>query len=257
MPNSLSKTLKKNRLLLLLLLPGFTFACGSSQERALEEEVQTVDSVQTAPVSPTQPNTDKITGLIRSSGLQPQEAQALGLSQGGYQLISQEAYFLEGHDSLKAYLGECITLSGQQKDWETVERNEGAQTTYNRRLFVVEGVYPENYATCYFSDTLAGQPQGRAVNYSGTVERMQRPAPDIAYDYQLRLQEPYRDANHPVEPGKLVKTLPLFAPDFEVMRSLETAVRRNIPLQIKGRQQQGYAEREAVWVISADTLILR
>lgn len=199
----------------------------------------------------------EITGLLKTSGLQPDEAQALGLKSGNYQLISQTAYFLEGHDSLKAYLGQCLTVSGSvAPEWKDNPAQIGEQTTYNRSLFVIDEVHPQLFSYCHFSDTTLRQPQGREVTYSGKVERMQRPAPDIAYDYQLRLLKPYRDVNHPVQPGKLVQALPLVTADFSVLSALETALNQDSPLQIRGVQHQGYAESQAVWIVAADSTAL-
>ena len=246
----------KINVLFLSLLLTFASACGSSDERAAEEGQQ-IDSTLIPPSARPDPEKigeNQITGLLQTSGLQPQEAEALGLSRVRYQLISQDAYFLEGGDNLEAYLGQCVLLTGKEKKWEEVAAKAAEQTTYNRKLFVVEEVHPKMYSRCHFSDTLSGQPQGKEVVYKGKVERMQRPAPDIAYDYKLRLQKPYRDPNHPVQPGKLVETLPLFTASFDVLSKLEASVRQNVVLQVKGRQQQGYAEQEAVWVVAADSL---
>ena len=236
------------------------FRCGNPEERAVQTNKlspDTLNNQQTAVITEHADSHNKITGLLQTSGLQPDEAKALGIRGGHYQLISQQAYFLEGHDSLKAFLGQCLTLSGAMAEgWEENPQQLNGQTTYNRRLFVVERVHPQLYSYCHFSDTLNRQPQGREVTYTGQVERMQRPAPDIAYDYQLRLQKPYRDANHPVQPGRLVQTLPLSTVDFEVLSKMEAAVRQKKRLRIQGVQHQGYAESQAVWVVAADSLAL-
>ncbi len=240
-------------LLFTFCLPG----CGNSGDRTAEEQTAT-DTTQAASPKGVGLNMDgptQITGLLQTSGLQPHEAKALGLPEGGYQLISQSAYFLKGSDTLAAFLGQCVTLSGQmQEDWQQEQR--GGQTTYNRGLFVAEEVHPQLYSYCHYTDTLDARPQGNSIAYTGQVERMQRPAPDIAYDYQLRLQEPYRDQNHPVTPNKLVQTLPLVPGNFDVLSALETAVRQKRQLRIEGIQHQGYAESQAVWVTVADSLAL-
>lgn len=240
-----------------LFLSVCLFSCGGSDDRSLEEGAMR-DTLQTTPpdVGPNIDGPTQITGLLQSSGLQPHEAKALGLPVDGYQLISQTAYFLKGHDSLQAFLGQCITLNGKmQQEWGKGS-TEGGQTTYNRKLFVVEEVHPQLYSYCHYSDTTATQPQGKEIAYSGQVERMQRPAPDIAYDYQLRLQKPYRDQNHSVQPGMLVRTLPLETASFDVLSLLEAAVRQNKTVRIQGVQYQGYAEHQAVWVTAADSLAL-
>lgn len=227
-------------------------ACGASPESQRQEGAQ-VDAVQPAPNPQAGSAGTTLTGLLQSSGLSAKEAHALGLGTPHYQLLTgKQAFFLTGHDSLKTWLGHCLSLKGQQKDWETVKEKAAEQTTYGRLFFVVEAAKPQAFGACYFPDTLSAQAQGREVQYSGKIKRMQRPAPDIAYDYSIALQEPYRDPNHPIEPGMLVKKLPLFTGSFELLQKLEEAVRENNSVQIQGRQQQGYAEQEAVWVFSVD-----
>ncbi|AHM62166.1 hypothetical protein D770_19575 [Flammeovirgaceae bacterium 311] len=242
-----------------LLFTFYLLGCGGSADRSAEEQTATDTAQRESPVG-TGLNVDgptQITGLLQTSGLQPHEAKALGLPEGGYQLLSQTAYFLKGSDTLKAYLGQCITLSGQmQEGWQQEQEQSGEQTTYNRGLFVVDEIHPQLYSYCHYTDTLLTQPQGREITYNGQVERMQRPAPDIAYDYQLRLQKPYRDENNPVAPGSLVHTLPLIPGSFEVLSTLEAAVRQDKQLRIEGIQHQGYAESQAVWVTAADSLAL-
>ncbi|WP_040397334.1 hypothetical protein [Cesiribacter andamanensis] len=238
---------------MLILLAG-QLSCGAPQEEneaarssadSLAPQAQAAESL---PQPGRLPDTDtRITGLLQSSGLQPQEARALGIADAAYQLISQHAYFLQGTDSLQYFVGQCVTLTGQlQANWP---QEADRQTAYGRRLFRVEQITPHPFSVCHYSDTSATQPQGREVTYTGTVARMQRPAPDIQYDYQLRLRQPYRDDNHPIAPGQLVRSLPLVAGDFEVLSRLEQSVRTEAEVQVRGIQHQGYAEQQAVWIV--------
>lgn len=235
--------------------------CGTSSEESATTDTLAVEpppqsQLEGSRGAPTSEN--QISGILQSSGLSPAEARTLGLEGVAYQLLSQQAYFLQGSaDSLQQYLGQCVTLTGKLlQNWDDSLQQHQSHTTYNRQLFKVEAIHPQLYSYCHFSDTTAAQPAGREVTYMGTVARMQRPAPDIAYDYALTLQQPYRDQNHPIQPGKLVRTLPLVTTDFEVLRALEEAVQTGRNLQLKGIQHQGYAEQEAVWVNQADSLNL-
>lgn len=235
-------------------------ACGSSDENNADRTPPGDTLQRTSPAANVEAPTtqNQVTGVLRTSGLQPDEAKALGLSTDNYQVISQMAYFIEGPDSLEAYLGKCLKLVGTMvaEEQENASGRQHEQTTYGRKRFIVEGIEVQPNSLCYYSDTTQRHPQGREVAYTGFVERMQRPAPDIAYDYQLRLQKPYRDANNPYQPGKLVQSLPLGSADFEVLNTLEDAYRQKNRLRIQGVQYQGYAESEAVWVLAADSLAL-
>ncbi len=236
------------------VLSALLLACSTADEKNAEAN-STADTLGPAPAvtaDQVADSTNKIMGVLYYSGLQPDEAKALGLKNYTYQLVSQAAYFLEAPDSLAAYLGQCLTLSGMVAEgWKEGPAQVGGQHTYNRKLFIVEGVQQQAFDECYYADTLSTQPQGRAVTYIGQVERMQRPAPDIAYDYLLLLQKPYRDANNPVQPGKLVRQLPLVAGKFEIYSTLEEAIEQKVPIRIRGVQHRGYAESEAVWVEAA------
>ncbi|MBW3544133.1 MAG: hypothetical protein KY428_00810 [Bacteroidetes bacterium] len=243
-----------------LLSAAFSFwllSCGNVDERSSEVQ-HTIDSLQT-PTPPSEtPDTARhlqISGFLQSSGLQPDEAKALGIKHNAYQLIADNAYFLEGPDSLAKYVGQCLTLSGQvASGWEEGPEQIDGQYTYNRLLFIVEGVNLQPVSHCFFTDSLSSRPQGRSVTYLGQVERMQRPAPDIAYDYQLRLQKPYRNPNDPLQPGRLVRQLPLTAVRLEILSTIENALRDNNLVRVRGIQYQGYAESEAIWVEAAEEL---
>ena len=78
---------------------------------------------------------------------------------------------------------------------------------------------------------------------------MLRPAPDIAYDYALRLEEPFRDPNHSVEPGKLVEELPLFVSRQEDVEKIEQAIAQGRTVSVEAALVQGYAERKALQVV--------
>lgn len=229
-------------------------SCGSADERSAGSPPST-DSLQAPPPATATPHVTgdvQISGLLRSGGLQPDEAKALGVKANAYQLIAGEAYFLDGPDSLAKYEGQCLTLSGQvASGWEEGPEQKNGQYTYKRKLLMVEAAVLEAMDHCYYADTLTTRPTGRNVIYLGMVERMQRPAPDIAYDYQLRLQKPYRNPNDPVQPGRLVRMLPLTTTNFELLSTLEKAVREKQQLRVRGIQHQGYAESEAIWVEAA------
>lgn len=246
--------------LVFILLLCELMACGGSGESTADEN-SVADTSQ--PVRPQDAlalpadTLDQITGLLQTSGLQSDEAKALGITHGRYQLLSQTPYFLDGPDSLETYLGQCLQISGKfAADRTDTASQEVGQASYGRKIFIVESVVLQPSAHCFYSDSAAVQPQGREVTYTGLIARMERPAPDIAYDYELQLQKPYRDANNPNQPGKLVQRLPLVSDNFEVLNSLEQALRQKRRMHIRGVQHQGYAEREALWIVVADSLAL-
>jgi hypothetical protein len=73
-------------------------------------------------------------------------------------------------------------------------------------------------------------------------------AADIAYDYVF-LGEPYRDENHPEEPGKLVADLPLVVYRPDKLNKLEEALADNKPVVVEAARLSGYAESTVLHVV--------
>lgn len=188
---------------------------------------------------------EAFTGRLYTSGLSPEEVEKLGLDWPVYQVVGSENYFFSAPDSLQDYLGRCVALAGNVKEaWEEEQETINGQTTYERSALHVTAVDPLPYARCTEPEVAESQQleAGDLEVYSGTLRRMVRPAPDIAYDYALQLDEPYRDENHPVEPGKLVTELPLVVYRPDKLNKLEEALADNKPVTVEAAREPGYAE---------------
>ncbi len=135
-----------------------------------------------------------ITGVVRASGLSPDEKTKLGLHFSDYQLTDLNlpikdaktalGYFLEtDNPELAKLLGQCVSFRGLPKN---------IQTTYERLAFqplAIQNLYPY-YCNPYKSTPLSGQPEGNKRTYQGTITHFPRPVPDVAFDYQLILEKP-------------------------------------------------------------------
>lgn len=220
------------------------WACNSKESAA----PVTAPAAEEVPV--VQPD---FTGRLYTSGLSPFEVEKLGLEPPVYQLSGRESFFFSGNDSLRAYIGSCLGIGGRiRKNWENFPDQVNGQYTYGRGALEVHEleVLGENGCRLAEEAETAIVPEGAPEVYSGTIKRMVRPAPDIAYDYAFMPDKPWQDENHPVEPGKWVKELPLVSFEAGVTGKLESALRKNEKVKLKAWRQQGYAEQTVLHIDS-------
>ncbi len=224
----------------------FLFGCNSQQEDKQEREPLDAAPERVAAADP------DYSGRLYTSGLSPEEAEKLQLQWPVYQIVGSKNYFLSGPDTLQHYLGRCLALHGEVKQgWEGQPEYVNGQTTYNRTALAVRTIAPLPFAACPGQE-VAQEEQSEPGNlkaYSGKLRRMVRPAPDIAYDYALQLDEPYRDKNHPIEPGKLVTELPLVVFRNDKLNKLEEALAANKTVVIEAAREPGYAESTVLRVV--------
>lgn len=206
---------------------------------------------ESTPPPPGQINTNAeastLTGLLQSSGLQPSEAAALGLPDSGFQLISQQAYFLVSEQNLSPYWGQCVSLQGELLNAPNSSDTGGVSYLYNRLIFRVTSVTPRVFSYCAYSDSSVQAANQPLNTFRGRLARRFRPAPDIAYDYVLTEVEGPRE----LEAARPEAPLNLFAENFEVLSSLENAVRTRQMVRLKAREERGYAEHIVLVVAEA------
>lgn len=221
------------------------YACSPQQGDNREEESPAAAQNQVVEPDP------EYSGRLYTSGLSPEEVERLELEWPVFQVVGSENYFFSGPDTLQEYIGRCVALDANVKpNWLGSTEYINDQTTYNRSALEVNSIDPLPYAMCTEPEVPEEeQPDaGDLSAYRGKLRRMVRPAPDIAYDYALQLEEPYRDENHPEEPGKLVTELPLvvFRPDK--INKLEEALADDKTVVVEADQVTGYAEATALRV---------
>ena len=190
------------------------------------------------------------TGRLYTSGLSAQEADALALTEPVYQLVGAESFFFTGSDSPQEYLGQCLRVEGPiRSGWEDRPDRLNQQFTYGRAALEVHGILLQEPRACLAFPMPEGNQQAMEVkNYSGELRRMERPAPDIAYDYLLVLEEPFVDEYHPVQPGQLVRELPLSLSTAEQLQFIEESLRQKKRVNLQAALVQGYAERKVLQV---------
>lgn len=167
---------------------GLTFFCLVACGEQNDEE-------ERAPPGGGQETGADYTGRLYTSGLSPEEVEKLPLQWPVYQVVGSESYFFSGADTLQDYLGRCVALTASTREgWEDSQETINGQTTYNRSALTVTAIKPLPYAQCTEPEVAEEEQAdpGELEVFSGQLRRMVRPAPDIAYDYALQLDRPYR-----------------------------------------------------------------
>lgn len=219
---------------------------GCTQQNDQEEKEPPADGQEA--VMETEPD---FTGRLYTSGLSPEEVEKLPLEWPVYQIVGSESYFFSGTDTLQPYLGSCMALTASTREgWEGNKEAINGQTTYDRSALTVTAISPLPSAECMEQEVPEEEQtdEAKLEVFSGKLRRMVRPAPDIAYDYALQLDEPYRDENHPIEPGKTVTELPLVVYRPDKINKLEEALANDKPVAVEAAMVAGYAESTALRV---------
>lgn len=191
------------------------------------------------------------TGRLYSSGLAEREVEALELEEPVFQLAGSQSYFISGSDSLRNYVGACLGVRGVVKEeWEENPERVRDQFTYDRLAIEAKEVVLLEDSACTGGYLPAEEAPGveEVSSYRGRLRRMQRPAPDIAYDYQLVLNEPVRQEGDPVLPGRLLKDLPLVLFNISQVKAAEKAFAREEEVVVQGVLSQGYAGQKVLEV---------
>ena len=86
----------------------------------------------------------------------------------------------------------------------------------------------------------------KVMTFSGKLMRFERPAPDIAYDYQLELDTPYIDNNNASGMPQTLKSIIVLPSTQEISLQLENHIQKNVSVQ--GEWRWGYAESKVFMV---------
>lgn len=233
----------------LYFLPALLFCVlAGCNNQSREEEAG--ESVSGSEYDSTEQKPSPYSGRLYSSGLSRQEAERLGLSGSVYQLNGKDSYFFSGPDTLEDYMGRCLGLQATEK-WPPSSEVINEQYTYHRGALEVSALTLLPPCQCNSSGLADGQqalPAKELETFRGTLHRQKRPAPDIAYDYALRLEKPYVDDNHPIEGRKKIKELPLFVGQAADIIKIEGAIAAGKRISLEGARVQGYAESTALRV---------
>ncbi len=242
-----------NNLLKILsfILFGVTVILGSvligmriEKNQARSKQVNTV-LPKTLPV---QSGSLTLTGVIRTSGLSDDEKQRLGLFGVSYQITDLSKkdkedldgyYLLPSDQKLETFLGKCVHVIGTEPtEWLSRDKTD----SYQRSTLVLNSINQIDGAECSPSlATSVGNNSGaKKLTLQGIVENSTRPAPDIYYDYQVKLAKPLLDEYNASGLPQEVSRIIVIPESKDLWVKLMDSV--NLEVEIQGYMEWGYAE---------------
>ena len=253
MNNTYRKVFKKIFILILFIwLPVVSFKVGTYYQSKKESQLKTNNEI----FSISQPPTGLVDfyGFIRTSGLQKSEKELLGLQIAEYQVevpCNNDSgvcgYYLEPdpYVDLIHFLGKCTWIRGVIKPgWENVQQSGfklNGNYTYRRLALIMRN------EVSHLDNTDCGKifihkpySEANKIILSGILQYAQRPAPDIDYDYQLKLDNPYKDNNNASGMEQTVDTVIILPADYEISEQINSFIEKKV--QVNGSWQAGYAE---------------
>jgi len=215
-------------------------------------------SSQQPPIS-IQANQTVITGVVRTTGLSYGEKQKFGLTAANYQITDfvnyqknyKEnqimGYFLLSNNTNDNLLGKCVRVTGIiPENW----KNKNKANIYNRSILNVDNMKKIDNSNC--------NPYGQAhftidntqekLTLRGSVDHSKRPSPDIGYDYQLKLSEPFVDKFSSADSPQKVSLIDVTPNTNNLWTKLENNINKNIT--VEGYMVWGYAESRYLQIIT-------
>lgn len=230
-------------LLIILLMSWIRFVFNTEKIISSNRQPTSAPSDQT--------NQIKVTGILRTSGLSDEEKQKFGLTEVNYQITDfgdyQKAYkegqvmgyYLLSNDIHEELLGKCILVTGTTpSEW----KNKNKTNTYNRLALNVISLQKLDYSNCnpYSEIPPAVDNAQEKLVLRGTVIHGKRPAPDIGYDYQLKLSKPFLDIYSPAGSPQKVSLIDATPSTNSIWSELENNINKEI--EAEGYMVWGYAE---------------
>jgi hypothetical protein len=191
-------------------------------------------------------------GVVQSSGLRDEELRSLNLQGVRYQLAEVNAndYNVSGaflvNGNLSQLVGKCVRVQGDfVEGWEGVNMDSSSISgvfAYGRTALNVISTERLNYDNCTIYEEVEpfDMQFHQRRQFIGTVDRVERPAPDIGYDYVINLNEPFEDPLDAAGPGIARDTLVIMPGSNSIWRTIEESMGAQVLLE--GFMTWGYAE---------------
>lgn len=190
-----------------------------------------------------------VTGIIQTSGLHKKEEDKLGI-RARYQIHSpKQSFFIAGGmriEKYPKYWGRCVTIKGRLVNgWHLNMVRKNNQYTYERSAIELLAIDVVPCEKCFDSPHMRREkrkieaPSNGYETLRGFILKRPRPAPDIAYDYELMLEKPI---NLEKQGGKKVtKHVPLYI-DLSLKQLNQLAQEKKV-VDFIGYFEMGYQEK--------------
>ena len=114
----------------------------------------------------------------------------------------------------------------------------GISENYFRANMVVSSVQPST--DCSVSLDNYTDASSSSGTYSGIIARIDRPTPDIAYDYKLFLTTPYKSTDNASGQEEMVTSIIVVPMTTDVFSKFETGLGKTVT--VNGQWMTGFAE---------------
>jgi len=213
-----------------------------------------------------------LTGIVYTSGLTYEERGVLNafsdfqlektpISKGWPEGKIYGVYLEPNEMGFRKYLGNCVSIEGNtKKGWEGLESKSfeiNGKWTYNRSVLIVDKVELKNIRDCIddYDLAIADEKILKTLDrkiLTGTLRFTNgRPSPDISYDLEIKLDEPFIDEMSASGRPFLVTILDIQAATDDVHIQVLENIGKEVELE--GYIEWGYAESRFFRVTSLNT----
>jgi hypothetical protein len=207
-----------------------------------------------------QPNQINLIGMIWTSGLVDSELEVLDLNSeyqltkslvldGWLEKITGMFLVVNNNLDLQSYLGKCVMVNGKIKNgWEDIISKNykiNGKWTYNRSALIVDSIKVKDLDLCIgnYDRTIKDKNVQEGLEYKtakGTLGFTKRTAPDISYDLEIILDEPFIDELNASGNPVLTKRLDISSGSDEIYKQIISNIGKNA--EASGYMEWGYAE---------------
>jgi len=229
-----------------MLFPVFLIKCGTDQNTKSQEPIVNPSEPQTSAQKNMQKREGGIMGIVYAAGLTEEEKTKAGIKLSDFQIVTDNKnYFLGGGGKFKHLIGKCVHMDGK------VIREEDPNF-FNRGVFIPSSISVTDAELCnppYEMPAALLEQKIKdehdffknRISQIGQVFRIERPRPDVNYDYGITFLNPFKDIYHQKEGNKMVRTKMAIIPTSkEIHMALDTLAESQNAISIFGYPVKGH-----------------
>lgn len=252
--------------LLVVLILLISYAYKSQQDPAITDQIDSTpinEEVVTPSIDTTfDINNTNFTGILRFSGFTSEQKAELQLQDANYILevapfrideknfhvLVIEGYNITNNQTITSLEGKCVSANGAI---DPASSNGNYNGAYLYGLLLRDATLDlAPLESCRNVIYTSQKPSGpnikeddfKSVEIKGVIKRINRPSPDIGYDYVIDSQEPIPGAMNASGLGEPVNSAVVNPANFDVYSKLEQTIGTQV--HVKGYFQWGYAESQ-------------